>query len=72
METRKKTTTRRKRHEAPWTGGDAAGPDPGSASAGPLADVRGWADVARQAYEDCERGRDAETQLNLRRNRSGE
>lgn len=71
MDTRKKTTTRRKRREAP-SGGDAGGPAPGSGSAGLLADVRGWAEVARQAYDDCERGRDAETQLNLRRNRSGE
>lgn len=69
METRKKTSTRRKRSETPFA---ADGPDPGSSSGNLLADVRGWAQVGRQAYEDCERGRDAETQLNLRRNRSGQ
>ena len=67
---RKKTTTRRARRRAPPTGGpgDSTGPSSGSL----LEQARGWGEVAREAYDDCEKGRDAEAELHRRRNRSGQ
>ncbi len=67
---RKKTTTRRTRRQAP----PSAGPgDPSDPSAGNLLEqARGWGEVAREAYDDCEKGKDAEAELHRRRNRSGQ
>lgn len=53
------------------SGVDACGPD-APASGGLLEQARGWGDVARAAYDDCEKGSDAEAELHRRRNQSGE
>ena len=64
---RKQETTRRR--EAPADGPpEALVPSTGSL----LEQARGWNQVAREAYDDCEKGRDAEAELHRRRNRSGQ
>ena len=74
MEQQKKMQPRRTRG-----GGDTPGPSaptslggaaPGSASL--LDQARAWGAAAREAYESCEKGADAEAELRLRRNRSGQ
>ncbi len=70
MERKKTTTRRRARREAPAGGGP---PDSLDSSSGNLLEqARGWGEVAREAYDDCEKGRDAEAELHRRRNRSGQ
>jgi hypothetical protein len=71
MDQQKKMQPRRTR-----SGGDpAASTSPGDA--GPsrtslLDQARAWGAAAREAYESCEKGADAEAELRLRRNRSGQ
>ena len=70
MEERTTKTRGGARREAPASGGP---PDaPGSSSGELLAQARGWGAVAREAYDDCDKGRDAEAELHRRRNRSGQ
>jgi hypothetical protein len=59
-----------KQHHAHDTG---PGGDPHDDGPSPLlAQAQGYAQVARQAYDECERGADAERELDRRRNRSGQ
>ncbi len=66
MERKKRTVRRRERPEGPPAEPEAL------ASASLREQARGWGDVAREAYDDCEKGRDAEAELHRRRNRSGQ
>jgi len=71
MDQEKKMQPRRTR-----SGGDAPSPsslgDAGPSSTNLLDQARAWGAAAREAYESCEKGADAEAELRLRRNRSGQ
>ena len=70
MESKKTTTRRRTRPEAPAGGGPTDGP--GASSGNLLDQARGWGEVAREAHDECEKGENAEAELHRRRNNSGQ
>lgn len=52
---------------------DGPGPDAEEQGASEvLQKAQGWAGVAREAHDDCQKGLDAEEELRRRRNRSGQ
>ena len=66
MEQKQRTIRRRERPEGP------SGESAGSTSTSLLERARGWGVVAREAYDDCERGSEAEAEVLRRRNRPGQ
>ena len=64
----KKQTIRRSREETIPV--ETASGDGGSEALLPA--VHGWAGVAREAYENCEKGEEAVKKVQLRRNKSGQ
>ena len=68
MVQRKKKTSRRKKNDAAPSAGGSGGEGGGSIREQSSL----WASKARDAHDNCERGKNAQKKLKQRRNRSGQ